>query len=502
MNILLVASEVVPFAKTGGLADVAGALPRALEALGQSISVVMPCYAQARATRSLEPLDFRLDISIGKKEVSAEVWRAKLPGCNVPLYLIDQPGYFDRPGLYGENGKDYLDNCERFVFFSRAALELAARLDVRWDVVHANDWQTGLVPVYLAETYRHASGLASAGSLFTIHNMAFQGRFWHWDMLLTGLDWKFFNWRQLEFFGDLNLLKAGIVFADLLSTVSHQYAEEIQTPEFGMGLEGLLESRRSDLHGIVNGIDESVWNPASDRSIAATYDVDTFAEGKARCKAALQAEQCLPVRPDVPLFAIVTRLDAQKGLDLVEAVAEGFLRGDVQLMVLGTGHPQYHDFLTGLEHNFPGKVAVRLAFDNALAHRIEAGADIFLMPSRYEPCGLNQLISLKYGTVPIVRATGGLADTVVDTTPETLAEGTATGFSFGPYTPEALAGAIGRALELWPRRDRWNRLVRTGMRQDWSWGRSAREYVKLYETIRDRHAAPESGVARPAPILP
>src|SRR5262245_28252529 len=286
MNILVVASEVVPLAKTGGLADVAGALPRAVESLGHSVSVVMPCYRQVRGGRTIMPTDWKVEIPIGKKLVQADISRTTLPDSDVPVYLIDQPAYFDRESLYGEKGKDYVDNCERFVFFSRAALELARQFPFEIDVIHVHDWQTGLVPVYLQEMYRGHRSLRSAGSLCTVHNLAFQGNFWHWDMLLTGLDWRLFNWRQLEFYGKLNLLKAGIVFSDLVNTVSRRYATEIQTPEFGCGLEGVLQSRKSDLSGIVNGIDYSIWNPESDTTLDATYNEDTFVHGKPKCKAA------------------------------------------------------------------------------------------------------------------------------------------------------------------------------------------------------------------------
>jgi starch synthase len=488
MNILVVASEVVPLAKTGGLADVAGALPRAVESLGHSVSVVMPCYRQVRSGRTIMPTDWKVEIPIAKKLVQADISRTTLPDSDVPVYLIDQPAYFDRESLYGEKGKDYFDNCERFVFFSRAALELARQFPFEIDAIHVHDWQTGLVPVYLQEMYRGHRSLRSAGSLCTVHNLAFQGKFWHWDMLLTGLDWRLFTWRQLEFYGHLNLLKAGIVFSDLVNTVSRRYAAEIQTPEFGCGLEAVLQSRKSDLSGIINGIDYSIWNPESDGVIAANYNEDTFVHNKPKCKAALQSEQRLRVRPEVPLFGIVTRLDDQKGLDLIESAAEEFLSQDVQLVVLGTGHAKYHKLFEDLAQRFAGKIGLNLRFDDGLAHRIYAGADLFLMPSRYEPCGLNQLISLKYGTVPVVRATGGLADTIVDSTSETRAAGTATGFSFEPYTPEALLACVRRALDMWQDRESWRRLISAGMRQDWSWTRSAAEYVKLYERVHARHA--------------
>jgi starch synthase len=353
-------------------------------------------------------------------------------------------------------------------------------------VIHCNDWQTGLIPIYLDDLYRPSGDFAGVGSLFTIHNMAYQGSFWHWDMPLTGLDWRLFNWRQLEFHGRLNFLKAGLVSADLLSTVSPTYAREIQTPEFGCGFDGLLRARRHDLRGIVNGIDTAVWNPATDPFLAANYNIDTFPAGKAACKADLQRRAGLPDRPDVPLFAQIGRLDPQKGWDLLIEVADDLLAGDVQMVVLGVGMPKYHGLLEALAARHPDKLKVFLEFSNPLSHQIEAGADLFLMPSLYEPCGLNQLYSLAYGTIPIVRATGGLADTVVDATPAALLDGTATGFSFNEATAPALLHAIVRPLDLWPDRPAWSALIRNAMRADWSWDRVARSYQDLYEEVHHR----------------
>jgi starch synthase len=494
MNVVFVASEAVPFAKTGGLADVAGALPGALERLGHQTTLIVPCHRGSRtAGPELLPTGVTLRVPVGARVVEARVLKTHLPRTKVTVLLIDRPEYFERDGLYQHDGVDHRDNCERFVFFSRAALEAIRLLDLRPHVIHCNDWQTGLIPVYLEEVYRKYPRFAAVGSLLTIHNMAYQGNFWHWDMLLTGLDWRLFNWQQLEFHGRLNLLKAGLVFADLLSTVSPTYAREIQTPEFGCGLDGLLRDRRLDLHGIVNGIDPTVWNPATDTVLARRYDVNTVADGKAACKALLQRRANLPERPDVPLFAQIGRLDPQKGWDLMAEVADELLRGDVQLVILGEGQPRYHALYDRLAARHAGKIRAFLQFSNQLSHEIEAGADMFLMPSLYEPCGLNQLYSLAYGTVPVVRATGGLADTVVDATPQALADGTATGFAFREKTGRAFAQAIDRAMALWPDREGWMRLVKTGMRGDWSWDRSARAYVQLYEEIRRRRAARAAG---------
>ena len=491
MKVVLVASEAVPFAKTGGLADVAGALPLALARAGVEASLLLPCYRQARdAGIALEDAGIALSIPIGAKTIEGRVQVGRLPGTDVAAYLIDAPGYFDRPSLYQRDGADYADNCERFIFFQRAALETVRLLGLRPDVIHCNDWQTGLIPVYLDEFYRAYPELARVGSLFTIHNMAYQGSFWHWDMPLTGLDWRLFNWRQLESHNRINFLKAGLVFADVLNTVSPTYAREIQTPEYGSGFDGLLRARRHDLHGIVNGIDPAVWSPTVDPMIASKYDVATSDRGKAECKAQLQRRASLPVRPEVPLFAQIGRLDPQKGWDLLLGVADDLLREDVQLVVLGEGLPRYHSMLDALAARYPGKLRVFLEFSNVLSHQIEAGADLFLMPSLYEPCGLNQLYSLAYGTIPIVRATGGLADTVVDATPVALADGKANGFVFSEPTPTALAAAIRRALDAWPDRAAWSSMVRAAMEADWTWDRVALAYRRLYEEIARTRATP------------
>jgi starch synthase len=492
MNVVFVASEAVPFAQTGGLADVAGALPPALERLGHSVALVMPCYRQARASGlPLNATGLKLATPIGGRVVEGTIHQATLPDSNVPAYLIDLPEYFDREQLYQVHGADYPDNCERFVAFDRAVLEAVRLLGLRPDVLHCNDWQSGLIPVYLDELYRGRDGFGAVGTLLTIHNLAYQGMFGPGNMSLTGLDLGLFNWRQLEFHGGLNMLKAGLVFADMLSTVSPTYAQEIQTPELGCGLDGLLRSRRDDLRGIVNGIDADLWNPARGTMLAARYDADTVDVGKAACKARLQRLSGLPERAEVPVFAQIGRLVHQKGWDLLAEVADDLLRRDVQMVVLGEGYPHYHNLLVRLEREHPDKVRAFLEFSAPLSHEVEAGADLFLMPSLYEPCGLNQLYSLAHGTVPIVRGTGGLVDTIVDATPEALASGTATGFVFRDPTPAALRGAIDRALALWPDRDAWGRLVRAGMRCDWSWDHSARQYGQLYEEVRRRAVAKE-----------
>jgi starch synthase len=482
VNILIATSEAVPFAKTGGLADVTGALPVELTRLGHHCTLILPAYRQVRSAGvPIEPTGVHFDIPIGSKTVTGSFLKSQLPGSTVPVYLVEHDHYYNRSGLYQDGGEDYRDNCERFVFFCRAVLEAVRLLDLKVDVLHANDWQTSLVPAYLKLEYRGVPGYERIGSLLTIHNMAYQGVFWHWDMLLTGLDWKYFNWQQMEFFGSLNLLKTGLVFADRLNTVSPRYAEEIQTAPLGCGLEGVLASRRDTLSGIVNGVDYHEWNPATDTHLPATYTPDTVAEGKAACKAALVRELGLSVTPNVPLLAFIGRLVEQKGVDLLAAVMRDWVQThDAQWVVLGTGDAAYEEQFAMLAKRFGHKVATRLEFSNPLAHRIEAGADMFVMPSRYEPCGLNQLYSLKYGTVPIVRATGGLVDTITAASEQPLANGTATGFTFSDSSALGLGEALQRACRAYAQGDVWKRIVQAGMKQDWSWATSARGYVELY----------------------
>jgi len=498
---------VAGFAKTGGLADVAASLPRALSERGITCAVIMPLYRSARqAVLSPQPTGQALHIPMGPKIVEGALWRSALPplspqGAPVPVILVEQPDYYERDnralghGLYqyttaAGQKTDYADNCERYGFFCRAVLEAIRLLDFWPDVLHINDWQTGLVPVYLREIYPQQARsperarYAQIKTLCTIHNLAYQGNFWHMDMPLLGLPWRLFNFEQLEFYNHINFLKAGIVFADVLTTVSPTYAREIQTPYFGCGLQGVLLRRSAQLHGIVNGADYQVWNPRTDAHLAATYDEETINQGKPACKAALQKSFGLEENPRTPLLGMVSRLVDQKGLDLLTKSARSLLKENMQLVVLGEGNPVYHQALDRLRRDFPAQVGVAVAQDEKLAHQIEAGADIFLMPSQYEPCGLNQLYSLKYGTVPVVRATGGLADTVVDATPANLAAGQATGFTFAVYSAQAFLDSVKRAVTLFrDQPDQWLTLQRIGMRQDWSWNRSAAAYESLYQSL-------------------
>jgi starch synthase len=503
VRILYAASEVAGFAKTGGLADVAAALPRALAQRGHEVAVMMPLYRAVRAGgHTLEPTGVSVSATIGDRTVTGSFQRAKLPGSDVPVLLVEQPHFYERDNpaegrsFYqwtSPDGRkyDYSDNLDRFVFFCRAILEAPRLLDFWPDVLHVNDWQTGLVPVYLREQYRnHATAELRPNyqrirSLMTIHNLAYQGLFWHENLPLTGLPWRLYNDEQLEFYGKLNFLKGGLVFADLLNTVSPTYAREIQTRYFGCGLQGVLANRQKHLFGIVNGVDDRVWSPATDRHLPAPYTADTLPQNKPVCKQALQRQYGLAEEPRTPLLGMVSRLVEQKGLDLIGQSAERLLGLGAQLVFLGEGDLHYHRMLNGLQARHPRRVGVTLGQSEHLAHLIEGGADLFLMPSLFEPCGLSQLYSLAYGTAPIVRATGGLADTVADATPERLAAGTATGFAFIPDAADVFVETVKRAVTLYrDEPERWLQLLRTGMKQDWSWQRSAGEYEALYQRLK------------------
>ncbi len=504
MRLLLISSEAVPYSKTGGLADVSTALAKALATAGHEVSLVLPYHVQAQAKNKRPPLSLdgpQFSVRLGDRIVQAESGWDTLPAPAGPdgsprevrVLFVHQPDYFDRPGLYGDPAGDYEDNAERFIFFSRAALELARLLVLRPHCVHANDWQTGLVPAMLQDDYRGAPGFESTGSVFTIHNLAFQGSFPHWDMRRTGLDWTRFHYTQFEHHGRLNLLKAGVAAADKVTTVSPTYAQEIRSEALGYGLEGALIARGRDLSGVLNGVDPAEWSPREDPHLAANYAAANVAAGKAACKAALRTELKLlkPAagKPDPPLFGMISRMTDQKGFDLIAGCSEELIATGAQFAFLGTGDPRYEGFVRHLANQYPGQVAGVVGFDNGLAHRIEAGCDAYLMPSLYEPCGLNQLYSLAYGTVPVVHAVGGLADTVVDATPARLADGTANGFVFDRPTPPDLWEAVSRAVECY--RDApadWAKLVQHGMAADHSWDASAAEYVQLYRAAAARHA--------------
>ncbi len=481
LKVLFASPEVVPFVKTGGLADVSGMLPRILAEMGHTVAVVLPKYSiipdELLRNAVVGP---SIDLPVGDGRETMKLYRLADKATSLEYFFIDHAEFFDRTSLYvdPDTGEDYPDNHIRFSAFCRAILELAKKIDWRPDIIHANDWQTGLLPVYLATTYKSDPYFANARTVFTIHNLAYQGKFPEESFgdLHLPAD-LYYPTGPFEFYGQVNLMKAAISYATLINTVSERYAMEIQTtPEYGAGLEGVLASRSKDVYGIINGVDYSDWSPSRDSLIMNRYGISNLS-GKRADRVELVNRLGLPLRDHVPLIGMITRLADQKGLDLIEAAADELFALDMQMVVLGTGDAKYHELLRKLESKYPDKFRVLLKYDNEMAHWIEAGADLFLMPSRYEPCGLNQLYSLKYGTLPIVRATGGLADSIDDIDP---AAGTGTGFVFEAYDPDAMLTAIRRAIDLFGRKRVWRKIMKRAMTRDFSWSRSAEKYVDLY----------------------
>jgi starch synthase len=485
ISVVMLAAEAAPYAKVGGLGDVVGALPKALAKLGLKIAVVIPAYKLVHSgsyqiqSYSGAP---RFGVPMRSAIEQAEVYQTRFGETDVDLYLIGSRKYFDRDGIYDdpETKEGYPDNMERFIFFMKAALELLSKLNFPVDIIHCHDSHTALVPGLVRTTYGKNPFFAETRTLLTIHNLAYQGIYKKESLDYAGIDISnFFPMSPFEYWGNVNFLKAGIELADKINTVSHTYSIEIQTnPELGAGLEGVLRRRSKDLSGIVNGIDYDEWNPETDPLIPARYSLRDLS-GKAECKRSLLEYFGLPKpRKRTPLIGIVSRLADQKGFDLIEASIAEIADLDLQLVVLGTGQQKYHDLFQQLAVRYPQKIGIQLSFDNELAHRIEAGCDMFLMPSRFEPCGLNQLYSIRYGTIPIVRATGGLADTVI---PYSGNEGT--GFSFRGYSSAEMMAAIRQALMVYADPVRWQALAMRIMSQDWSWNKSASQYVQLYRSI-------------------
>jgi len=476
MRILFVASEALPYAKTGGLADVIEALPRALVKLGHEIAVFLPRYRGVKTSSVVVP-----SMTIPQST------RLRFPAVasggihrGVRYFFLDDPFYFDREGIYGDRNHEFPDNAERFTEFSRAAIELAKQI---WlpDLIHCHDWQTGLVPVLLRTSYGDDQVVRNIPVVFTIHNMGYHGVFPKQAMEWAGIPPGVFHPNGMEFFGNLNFLKGGLIYSDYLTTVSRKYAQEIQTPEFGFGLEGVVRTRSDRLVGILNGVDYSSWSPDRDSLIPMKYSAKNLL-GKKECKAALLEEfKLLKDNPNRPVIGIVSRFADQKGFDLIAQIARELTHEDMLLAVLGTGDRRYEELFRALASDFPGRVGAAIAYDNRLAHLVEAGSDIFLMPSRYEPCGLNQIYSLRYGTVPVVRATGGLDDTIDQFD---LENGTGTGFKFLEYSGGALMHAIRQALHHYSDEGVWKRIQLNGMAKDFSWNTSAAEYAKLYEAAR------------------
>lgn len=481
LSIWFLAPEVAPFAKTGGLADVVGSLPIYLKNLGVDVCVGLPFYRMAQDQNlETEKVLEGLEVPLGDKILTGDVFETSTRE-GIPVYLFDRGDFFGRSGLYGTPKGDYPDNLERFTYFCRGALLFAKERGLHFDVVHCHDWQTGLVPAYLKTLHRGDPFFSHMASVMTIHNLGYQGLFPADKLRICGLPAAEFHPEGVEYWGKISLLKAGIVYADVITTVSPKYSREIQSPEYGLGMEGILTRRSADLYGILNGADYNTWDPSKDRHIGFRYGPGKI-ENKRQCKAALVNELGLDQRfVDRPLLAIISRLAAQKGCDLLLEIAGEIVELNAGLVVLGAGDHKYERFLLRLGEKHRESMGIRIGFDEPLAHRIMAGADMLLIPSRYEPCGLTQMYALKYGTVPVVRATGGLDDTIdsFDT-----ASGRGTGFKFTKYEAKAFLNKIREALGVFQEGRDWTKLVGNGMRSDFSWGRSAREYVSLYEKVR------------------
>jgi starch synthase len=480
IKVLFASPEIAPFAKTGGLGDVCEALPKALLPLGVAPSLVLPLYRSVkRGGWDLEKVLEDLPIRIGADEITADIHRGWLTE-EIPVFFVQRDEFFDRASLYGTSQGDYTDNAERFSFFSCAVLALTKALDQQWDVIHCHDWQTALIPVYLKTIFSDMPPLAMTKSILTIHNLGYQGIFPAERFPCLGLPSDLFSVEGLEFWGKVNLLKGGIVFADQVTTVSPTYAREIQTPEFGYGLEGVLKIKAGSLIGILDGVDYAQWDPAHDPHLAARYSLNDLT-GKKTCKEDL-LQRC-GLSHDLmerPLLGMTSRLAGQKGIDILCEVVDRVMARRAGLVILGSGERKYERILTKMARRYPQQMAVKIVFDEALAHRIEAGCDIYLMPSLYEPCGLSQMYGLKYGTLPVVRHTGGLVDTVAEVDPK---KKKGTGFTFIEYHPDALWKAINKAVQCFADKELWQQLMRQAMAQDFSWPRSAGEYLKLYQRL-------------------
>ena len=484
MHIAFAASECVPFSKTGGLADVVGALPRALAALGHQVTVYLPKYRQTKlfgAQTLIRSLTIPFDDQYRFCSIVTDGNHSGVSFC-----FVDYPPFFDREALYGTSAGDYPDNAERFALFSRAVLEASKILGVP-DIFHCHDWQTALIPILLSTQYAEDPAFRDVATVFTIHNMGYQGLFPPDTLALLMLPWDLFTITKMEFFGQVNFLKGALAFSDFITTVSKKYSQEIQTTEYGFGLEGVLHNRASTVAGILNGVDYDEWSPEKDKYIIARYSPQDLG-AKAKCKQDLLAAFGMTsANPNLPVLGIVSRFAAQKGFDLIAQIMDRLAREEMIVVGIGSGDKVYEEMFMRLGRQFPNKIAVKIAYDNSLAHKIEAGSDMFLMPSKYEPCGLNQIYSLKYGTVPIVRATGGLDDTIE---PWDARTGRGTGFKFTDYKGEALLFTIKEALRAFRDQTSWQTLMRNGMSRDFSWNASAKEYVRVYERVTQGQKPP------------
>ena len=493
MNVLLASSELFPYSKTGGLADMVAALGKALAVDGHRVRIVTPLYRGIREKHpGITRLEMMITVQLDGRIVSSHLWSAE-PAPNLQILFIDHPEYYDRASLYGENSRDYPDNAARFIFFSKAVAYLARTLPDPPEVVHAHDWQVGLVPLLIQHDALITGWHTAPATVLTIHNLAYQGVFPYHEYQLTNLPNEYFHADGLEFYGQMNCLKAGIVYADIITTVSPRYAREITTEQFGCGLDGVLRSRHDRLVGILNGVDYGEWKTEGNKFLTHGYNAENF-EGKAALKAELQREMKLPVLPDVPLFGTISRLAEQKGIDILISALEEMLPSNMQFVLLGSGDPGFERGFRTLEERFPEKVAVQIGYNHGLSHRIEAGLDFFLMPSRFEPCGLNQMYSLRYGTIPIVRVTGGLDDSVTDVSEDPEI---ADGIKFAEYSSRALVKAIRKALVLYEDKPLLAHFRRNAMSVDFSWEHCTHEYEAAFERAVDLRGAAQAstGVA-------
>jgi len=483
LKILFVTSEAVPFAKTGGLADVAGALPKSLQAMGCEVKVMMPYYRMVKNSGlPHQYMGEEIEVSLGEEKLKADIYQGHL-NQDIPIYFIGREEFFDREYLYSTPKGDYFDNAERFIFFSKAILNFCQRSGFSPDIIHHHEWQTGLIPAYLKSASQNDPFYSQTAAVFTIHNIAYQGLFKKEKFWLTGLPTEMYNPEGIEFWERINFMKAGIVYADAVNTVSKKYSEEIQTPEYGYGLEGILRKRKESLFGILNGVDYEDWDPSHDPHLIARYDLKNIS-GKRECKKDLLKEFHLPPSlENAPLFAMISRLADQKGFDLLMEILQPLFALDIGFVLLGTGEQKYHDLFTQVAQKYPEKAGIRIAYDDRLAHKIEGGADFFLMPSKYEPCGLNQIYSLKYGTIPVVRATGGLDDTILHYDP---ASKKGNGFKFTRYDAKEFLNTIKGAIGFYSQPGHWKQLLQNAMTADFSWKRSAEAYLQLYRKALEK----------------
>jgi starch synthase len=474
LKILIATPEAVPFAKTGGLADVIGALRNEYRKMKEDAYLVMPLYGRVRENFKLRDTGLKISVPLGDRKLKGRIFRYENSA-----YFIECNEFFDREEIYGTPRGDYPDNAARFIFFSRGVLEACRALGLRPDIIHCNDWQTGFIPLYLKTIYSSDKFFDRTASIITIHNLGYQGLFPQSDMPLTGFDRNLFTPEGIEFYGKINFLKAGLISADSITTVSSNYAKEILSREYGFGLDGVLRKRASALTGIVNGIDNREWNPESDAFIKRNYNLKDIG-GKKSCKLQLLKECSIRADAEMPLIGMVGRLSSQKGLDLILESLDEILSAGVNLVILGRGDEIFHRRLSSAAEKYKGRMYVKTGFEDSLAHKIYAGADIFLMPSRYEPCGIGQLIAMRYGTIPVARRTGGLADTVLDYLPF---EGEGTGFLFSDYTADALQGCLKRALCVYVNKARWKKLIRSAMKMNFSWSDPAKKYIEVYDKV-------------------